>query len=43
MSAPRKVTTDFILTLNRQMADTGRDFCVVRKFGFLYNCALDVS
>ena len=35
MSAPRKVTTDFTLPLNRQMADTGRDFCAVRKFGFL--------
>jgi hypothetical protein len=38
MSAPHKVTTDFTLTLNRQMADTGRDFCAVRKFGFFPLC-----
>ena len=39
LCVPRKVTTDFTLplTLNRRMADMGRDFCAERNFAFFLN------
>ena len=43
-SAHFKVTTDFTLTLKRQLAVKGRDFCAVRKFGFFGICrACDIE
>jgi hypothetical protein len=41
LCVPRKVTTDFTLplTLNRQMADMGRDFCAERNFAFFIKSA----